>query len=170
MAHIVKCSVCGEKFDRDKTQAVKSGARRYAHHRCMPDGELVPLTNPVDDDLLALENYVSNLFGELYNPAKIKKQIKDYKENYGYSYSGMLKTLIWWYEIKGNSKDKAQGGIGIIPFVYQDASRYYYSLYLAQIANNNTESVKINCKEITIQSPEVVKKIKKLFNNGEDME
>ena len=49
----------------------------------------------------------------------------------------MLKTLIYWYEIKGNSTEKANGGIGIIPYVYKDASEYYYSIYLAQIANRD---------------------------------
>ena len=44
----------------------------------------------------------------------------------------MLKTLYWWYEIKGNSIDLAQGGIGIIPFIYEDALKYYYSIYMAQ--------------------------------------
>ena len=41
MAHNVKCAVCGETFDRDKIQAVRHGARRYAHLRCCPNGELV---------------------------------------------------------------------------------------------------------------------------------
>ena len=59
MAHMVKCTVCGESFDRDKIQAVKSGARRYAHYTCLPEGELVPLPNAVvDQDLVDLENYI----------------------------------------------------------------------------------------------------------------
>ena len=77
----------------------------------------------------------------------------------------MLKTLIWWYEIKGNSKEKANGGIGIIPFVYKDALTYYYSLYLAQLANENVESIpKPKVKEIEIYSPEVYRRPPKMFN------
>ena len=170
MAHIVKCSVCGEKFDRDKSQAVKTGARRYAHYRCFPEGELVPLLNPVDEDLVALEEYISNLLGSNYNPAKVKKQIKDFKSQYDYSYSGMLKTLIWWYDIKGNPKDKAQGGIGIIPFVYKDAANYFYSLYLAQLENESilVSTYKPIIKEIEIFSPEVHRRPIKLFNSEEE--
>lgn len=169
MAHIVKCTVCGEKFDRDKIQAVKVGARRYAHYRCMPDGELVPLTNPIDEDLIALEKYIAELLGDGYNVARVKKQIKEYKEQYGYSYSGMLKTLIWFYEIKGNSKEKAQGGIGIIPFVYKDALNYYYSIYIANLDNESlVKKFKQEIKEITIQSPEVARRPIKMFNAGED--
>ena len=99
MAHLVKCTICGKQFDRDKIQAVKSGARRYAHQTCFPEGELVPLPNPIDEDQLKLEEYIIQLLGYNYNPARVKKQIKEYRELYDYSYTGMLKTLIWFYEI-----------------------------------------------------------------------
>lgn len=169
MAHMVKCTVCGKQFNRDKIQAVKTSARRYAHYSCFPEGELVPLET-VDEDLIKLEEYTAELLGEDYNPARVKKQIKDFKENYDYSYSGMLKTLIWFYEIKGNSKEKANGGIGIIPFVYKDALNYYYSLYLAQIANEEIAEIGYKPKivEIEITSPEVYRKPPRMFNIGED--
>jgi hypothetical protein len=171
MAHMVKCTVCGESFDRDKIQAVKSGARRYAHYTCLPEGELVPLPNAVvDQDLVDLENYIKNLLGDDYNPARVKKQIKDYKNEYNYSYSGMLKALIWFYEVKGNSIEKANGGIGILPFVYQDAYNYYYSLYLAQLVNEEKDvnQYKTKVREIVIKSPSVAEKPIRLFDLGED--
>ena len=168
---MVKCTVCGKSFDRDKIQAVKSGARRYAHYTCLPEGELVPLPNAVvDQDLVDLENYIKNLLGDDYNPARVKKQIKDYKTEYNYSYSGMLKALVWFYEIKGNSIEKANGGIGILPFVYQDAYNYYYSLYLAQLVNEEKDvnQYKTKIREIVIKSPSVAEKPIRLFNLGED--
>ena len=171
MAHMVKCTVCGKSFDRDKIQAVKSGARRYAHYTCLPEGELVPLPNAVvDQDLVDLENYIKNLLGDDYNPARVKKQIKDYKNEYNYSYSGMLKALIWFYEVKGNSIEKANGGIGILPFVYQDAYNYYYSLYLAQLVNEEKDvnQYKTKVREIVIKSPSVAEKPIRLFDLGED--
>ena len=170
MAHMVKCKVCGKSFDRDKIQAVKVGANRYAHFTCKPDGEKVEMAKPIDADLLELEVYIEQLLGNEYKPARVKKQIKSYKEEYGYTYSGMLKTLKWWYEIKGNSKDKANGGIGIIPFIYQDACNYFYSLYLAQLVNESLDekSYKQEVKEIEIYSPEVHRRPQKLFNMGED--
>lgn len=170
MAHNVKCTVCGQVFDRDKIQAVKSGARRYAHHRCMPEGELVPMPNPIDEDLVALEQYIKELLGENnYSIAKVRKQIKEYKENYDYSYSGMLKTLKWFYDIKGNPKEKARaaGGIGIIPFVYKDALNYYYNLYLAQMTNE-AHTFKQKIKYCEIEAPEAKRRPPKLFNIGED--
>ena len=170
MAHMVKCKICGKSFDRDKIQAVRVGAARYAHFTCKPDGEKVEMAKPVDVDLLELEAYIETLLGSEYKPARVKKQIKTYKEEYGYTYSGMLKTLKWWYDIKGNPKAKANGGIGIIPFIYKDACDYFYSLYLAQIANESLDSIHYTptVKEIEIYSPEVVRRPLKMFNMGED--
>lgn len=111
---MVKCSVCGERFDRDKVPAVKTGARRYAHLRCCPDGERVELEEaPIDNDLEQLENYIKQLLNEDYINARVRKQLKNFKEEYGYSYSGMLKSLVYFYEVQKNSKSKANGGIGM---------------------------------------------------------
>ena len=157
--------MCKARFDRDKIQAVKTDARRYAHYKCFPEGELVPLPQ-VDDDLLKLEEYIMELFHEDFIGPRVRKQIKQYKEEYNYTYSGMLKSLIWFYEIKGNSVEKANNNIGIIPYIYNDACSYYYSLYLAKIANEskNISEYKPKVKEIEIQSPRTKIKPPKLFN------
>lgn len=164
MAHYVICSVCGKKFDRDTVQAVKTSARRYAHYTCKPDGELVPLPQK-DPDLTKLENYIQKLLGDDYNKARVNKQIKDYVDKDGYSYSGILKSLIYFYEVKGNSKEKANGGIGIVPFIYKDAYNYYYSLFLAQSQNQEKDIVAITSKvkEVTIPVPKIIEK-KRFFN------
>lgn len=176
MAHNVKCAVCGETFDRDKIQAVRHGARRYAHLRCCPNGELV--TTEVDPEKIKkqqalndLELYVQDLLQDDYNPARVRKQINEYHQKYGYSYEGMKKTLVYWYEIKGQSKEKANGGIGIIPFIFNDAKNYFYSLYLAQLANKDVQlGYRPPVKEIIIESPRVFVKKPKLFNVTEDEE
>lgn len=114
MSHFVKCSVCGGRFDRDKVQAVKTSARRYAHQACFPQGAIVPLAITEEEaELIQLKDYVKNLLKDKYVAARVNRQIKQYHKEYGYSYSGMLKALVWFYEIKGNPIDKANGGIGI---------------------------------------------------------
>lgn len=170
MAHYVICSVCGQRFNRDVVQAVKSGARRYAHQTCLPSGEIVPLPQ-VDTELTKLVEYVQQLLGKEYNAARVKKQIKDFKDEYGYSYSGMLKSLVYFYEVKGNSKDKANGGIGIVPFIYNDAYNYYLNLFLAnqQNINKDIKSYTSKVKEITIKVP-TVDFPKKLFNLDDEVE
>ena len=154
-----KCAICGKEFDRNAVQAVRHGARRYSHWTCEPNGELVPMENKIDPELDKLNNYIIKLLGENYNAARVKKQIKDFKEQ-GMSYSGMLKSLIYFYEVKGNSKEKANGGIGIVPFVYKDAYNYYYDLFMAQQRNENKKPFIERVREIIIKPPKVKKPIK----------
>ena len=161
------CKICGKQFDRNAEQAVIAGPRRYAHQKCLPTGELVPMENPIDPELDKLNNYIINLLGKDYNAARVKKQIKDFKEQ-GMSYSGMLKSLIYFYEVKGNSKEKANGGIGIVPFVYKDAYNYYYDLFMAQQRNENKKPFIERIREIIIKPPKVEKPVK-LFDLDKEL-
>lgn len=164
MAHLVTCVYCKKRFDRDKIDTTQISARRYAHKECVEKNQKEK--SQEEQDLEKLEQYIMKLFDEPYINARIKKQIKDYKAMYNYTYSGMLKSLIWFYEIKGNSIEKANGGIGIIPFIYKDALQYYYSLYLAKLSNENKniEEYKPKIKYIEITPPSAIRKMKRLFN------
>ena len=106
------------------------------------------------------------LFNTDYVPARIQKQINEFLSKYNYTYSGMLKALIYFYEIKNNSIANANGGIGIIPYIYDDAYRYYYNLWLIEQSYTNKDiSNYIPKKEtITIVSPDRKTSIKKPFN------
>jgi len=95
---------------------------------------------------------------------KIKKQIRDFKSEYGYSYTGILKTLYWWYEIKEHTLELSNDGIGIVPYVYNDAEQYYYTLYMAQMVNNNISAPVNKVEEVEIASPRVRTNPIKLFN------
>ena len=89
---------------------------------------------------------------------------------YKYSYSGILKTLKWWYDLKGNSVEKANGAIGIVPYVYQQACQYYYALYLAAVANEDkdVEHYKVTVREFSIEPPARIIKPPRLFKFEED--
>ena len=165
--HLVKCAICGETFDTNVVQAVKHGARRYAHYSCEPSGELVPLGPEADPDLQKLKDYINTLFGDKANWALINKQIKKFKETNGYSYSGMLKSLVYFFDVKNNSIEKTNGGVGIIEYCYQDAYNYYYNLFMAQQANQD-KNLFMQIKEIIIKPPKChYRKKRKLFNLGE---
>lgn len=159
MAHKVKCIYCGQTFDRDKTPCVQVSSRRYAHVNCSANKE--DQLSKEEQDKLALEEYIMKLFNTTYIDPRVRKQIKQYVEEYKYSYSGIHKSLTYFYEIKGNSIDKANGGIGIVPYVYQKAYQYYFALWEAQQKNEYKvveEYIPI-VKEIVIPNPQ--RKIKK---------
>lgn len=166
VAHYVKCKYCGEQFNRDAEPTVKIGERRYAHAACAQKYEAsIPQE---EKDYMALESYIKKLFKTNNVSAKIKKQIRDFRQEYNYTYSGMLKTLYWWYDIKGHTLELAQGGIGIIPFIYQDALKYFYSIYLAKIANDEQKDLKPLVKEIEIAPPRAKINQTKLFSFEND--
>ena len=166
MAHNVKCAICGKIFNRDVIQAVKHGARRYSHFECEPDGEKVPLANPRDEDLENLLEYIDKLFKGKQNHAKVNQSIKKFHNELGYSYTGIQKALIYFYEVKHNSLDKANGGISIVPFVYDDAYNYYYSLFLAQQATQDKTLI-TKVKEIIIKPPKMRGTKQQFFDLGE---
>lgn len=168
MAHYVKCLYCGEQFDRDKVEYIQVSARRYAHPACVKNHN--DNKTQEEKDLEQLEQYIMKLFDEPFVNARIRKQIKDYQKEYKYTYLGMYKTLVYWYEIKGNSTEKANGGIGIIPFVYKQAAEYYYALFMAKNANKEKDISNYipTVKEIFIESPRVMRKPVRLFNLDEE--
>ena len=165
--HIVKCPKCGKSFDTNIEQAVKVSARRYGHATCYPDiKDFVPLAvSQEDPDLIKLKEYINQLFGKNANWAQINRQLKIYTTENGYSYSGILKSLVYFYEIKGNSVEKSNYALGIVPFIYQDAYNYYYDLFVTQSKNENKDVKEMfsKTKEITIKSPE--RPIKRRFFN-----
>lgn len=177
--HEVKCVYCSVIFDANKEEFVQIG-RRYAHKTCYDAaGGQSPYKQtkakkepkPEDNDLTQLKDYIYSLFGENTNWAVVQKQIKKYKEENGYSYSGMRKALIYFYEVKHNSKEKANNCIAIIPFCYQDAYNYYYNLYMAQQATQD-KTLFSQIKEYIIRPPKPRGTKKKFFKieEGENEE
>lgn len=170
MAHYCICPKCGVKFNRDKIQAVRVGAKRYGHSSCYPDNKDFVEMPQKDPDLVALEDYIGQLFGADCNWAMVKRQIKEYVEDRGFQYSGILGTLVYWYDVKKNSTKKSNGSIGIVPFVYNDASKYYANLNLANQNNLGKELKDYIPKErvIEIQSPRTTVRQNIRFFNLED--
>ena len=161
MSHYVKCPKCEETFDRDIIQAVRINGRRYGHAKCYPDNNnFVPLVEKKISEEQKIKNYAKSILKEQYVAARVNKQIKDFLAE-GYTASGILKTLIYWYEIKHNDISKAMGGIGIVPYVYKQALDYYYNLYLAEMANVDKDIDEYRPKEIFI-SIDLPKKEKEL--------
>lgn len=163
MAHIVKCFYCNSDFDRDKEDTVSVSERRYAHASCAKKHQ--ELIDKEEKDYEELEKYIKKLFSSNYLTAKIRKQIRDYKRDYGYTFSGMLSTLKWWYELKDGSIDKAQYGIGIIPFVYEDAKSFYKTMFEAASINDDKGDEYYHPKTVVIEiaPPEVKPRSPRLF-------
>lgn len=167
MARATKCPVCQLMFDRDKCEFVHH-KNRYYHKVCYDN---IMEKQQIDNkEQVDLENYIMEMFKTTCLSARVRKQIKQMREEYNYSYSGIHKSLIYFFEVKGNSIEKANGGIGIVPYIYQEAYTYYYNLHLAQERNKdkNVHDFVLTGKEIRIKSPIRKPKEKRLFNLEEE--
>ena len=155
VTHTVKCKFCGQSFNRDIIPFVKI-KNRYAHKACFDEtiagGEMIPLAPPPEDkpktDLVLLKDYISEILGDYANWSVIMEQITAYQKK-GYSLTGMLKSLKYFYEIKKNTIDKEYSHIGIIPYCYQDAYNYYKNIYDIQ---QKLKDIKINSEKKTVRT------------------
>ena len=166
--HKVKCKYCGLVFDRDKVPFKQISERRYAHLTCALAAENEK--SQAEKDKEDLEKYIMELLGEEYISPRVRKQMNGYVDEYNFTYSGMKKALVYFYEVKGNDKSKAKGGIGIIPYVYRDAYNYYYSLWLANQKNEHKviTDYKPVVREVRIPPPQLKPRKRRLFSFFEE--
>ena len=140
---------------------------RFAHKAC---AELERTREKTDAEIL--DEYIMKLFNYDYVPPRAKKQINDYIKEYNYTYTGMLKALVYFYEIKGGDIEKAHDSVGIIPYIYQDAYNYYYNLWLAKQRNEQKDMSQYIPEIIEVKIPVPQRKInkRKLFTFLDDEE
>lgn len=115
----VKCPICGLYFDRDKEKSVQIKTRFY-HINC--------LSETSEGNRMILEEYIKDILEIDKISPLIKKQIKKYTEEDGMTYLEIRDTLKYFFELKNGNKTKAQG-IGIVPYVYDEAKKYYQKIY-----------------------------------------
>lgn len=128
--------------------------------------------NKEDLDKMKLEQYINKLFHTDYVDPRIQKQIKNYIKEYNFTYSGILKSLVYFYEVKQNPVEKSNDGIGIVPWVYKQAFNYYYAIWLAQQKNTDktVENYIPKETEIVIPRPKPKPYRKHLFSFLDDKE
>lgn len=149
----VKCPGCEERFYREDEEYVHL-KNRYWHKECYLEKQ------KVIEDKYQLEEYICELFDLNFVSPRIQKQINTYIENYNFTYSGILGSLKYWFDIKEESVEKANGGIGIVPYIYNDAKNYFYKAYQAQ--QNINQSTKIIKGQYTVKIPPQKRRVKQI--------
>lgn len=131
---------------------------KYVHVECNK-------THPADDkeELLIYLIKLYNLKDDYIIP-KFMLQLSDFEKQYNFTYSGMLKALKYWYEVKKNPPNP-QYGLGIIPRIYKQAYDYYYAIWLAAEQNKekNIDDFIPKDIEIHITAPQRQITKRKLF-------
>ncbi|AZV43588.1 hypothetical protein BAOM_2979 [Peribacillus asahii] len=141
MGRMVKCPYCEQQVDKDVSV---SHQKRYYHELCFKT------MKREQDDYKSLMDYIVELFGEDKPLMLLKKQVKDLKDE-GYKYKGMELALKYFFDTLGN-RVKENTGIGIIPYIYEDAKNHYITIKKVE---NSTEGFNTDIKKkvVIIESP-----------------
>ena len=135
-----KCALCGESFEKEEL-TLKSGKKYCAN--CLIIKEEESLKNKSDWDLLF--EYICSIYKIKVPTGMMFSQLKQYRQDYNYTNTGMYYTLKYFYEIL-ESKVLEDSGLGIIPYFYDKAKRHYNKVFDIQDMAENFED-----KEQTIQ-------------------
>ncbi|WP_099301924.1 hypothetical protein [Bacillus sp. Marseille-P3800] len=123
----VKCPYCKEQLDRESGKKI---GNRYYHTECLEkkdqeENSKAKSTEKEKQELRELQDY---LWFELYEKKVqfpfLMKQVKSLKDEHEYRYKGMELALRYHYDLMGNLMQEGHG-IGIIPYVYEDAKKHY---------------------------------------------
>ena len=99
----VICAYCKKPLSKKDADCVMLDNGKYVHEACK-----VLEDSREKTEKEKLEEFLKELFQIPYIDARLKAQIKKYIEEYNYTYSGIQKALIYYYDIKGG--DKVCGG------------------------------------------------------------
>jgi hypothetical protein len=113
----VICPYCNVTFDANSEEYVMIG-RRYAHKRCYEHRD--PEIEAKDD----FYQYIKEIYGPKYDYQKIERQRLNFVKKNEYTTRGILNALKYWFDVKGNDTSKTNGGIGIVPYIYEEAQEY----------------------------------------------
>lgn len=123
------CKKAVEKIQENKVEG-KNNHVRYWHPECLEKARKEKEKKTAEEmGRKAIFNYLTAI-GMPPNYAFWGRQRNDYINKYGYTDSGILMALKYWFGEKNNSIERANGGMGIVPYIYDEAQRYYRNIIL----------------------------------------
>lgn len=155
MARLPECPDCGVDIV-DKTVAKKISGRWVC-----PDCQLVRAR--IQEDRQELYDLVSEMFRMEFPTGMMMKQIADMHKDLNYTYKGMTLSLKYWTETLGEDMQNAKG-VGIIPYIYEDAKAFYIKKMQVKKAVDEMDGVFSTDREVTITKSSI-KEIRKPNHN-----
>lgn len=118
-----------------------------------------------------LIDYLKKLLQTEEINAKVLHLLQTYRNKYKWSDANIKKALVWFYELKTESDSNAYkktlypDKVGILPYIYDEAMRYYQTIEEAEKRNNDVDisqlyqskRIKIKHKEIEIPQIDISK-------------
>lgn len=122
-----KCRICGIRINKDLeiegVDWIKPKNNFYYHKKCYEDWKASTPDN--DDEYVAfIYDFISRDLKVSYNFHMVEAQRKKFNKE-KMTNKGIFFALKYFYEIKNGKWDKSHGGIGIIPYVYEESCEYW---------------------------------------------
>lgn len=120
------------KTRNDKEDEEKKKAAKKSKNSRKPKAEVaLPVTEEEYAAKKAYFDYLRTLIDEMN--AKIYVLTDKYISQYGFNYAGMRKTLVYLHEIV--EKEVTSDVVGLIPYYYDDAQKYYNDINALALSN-----------------------------------
>ena len=130
--HQVTCRICKKKFDIEKEEYVLIGQKSYYHKSCFEEwkGQKDSVRAHNQDANFWYEAMVDYLYRDVRLPGmdfqKVLSQWKNFlKPGRNYTPKGIYFAIRYFYDVMHGSSDKALGGIGIVPSIYNQSAEYW---------------------------------------------
>lgn len=120
---MAECRVCKQQIDKSKNDWIMPSKNYYYHRKCYEEWKQ---SNHAND-----EEYRGLIYSYLAHDLKVEykywmceqqmnKMIKE-----GRTLKGILFSLKYFYGIRHGDWLKGHGGLGIVPFIYDEAAQYW---------------------------------------------
>lgn len=159
----VICLYCNEKFFLEDENFLKPRLNRYAHKECYEKH----FTK--DESYIDVIYQVLSKAGVKYNYQMCERQRLRFLKD-GYTNEGISEALRFFYEKNTSDPNKANGGIGIVPYVYDEAKEYFDKMRKRKTARREAFQARQEVKAITIVAPKKKEKERKNKFSLEDLE
>ena len=174
------CRVCKKCFDTDilsPDEWIMPSKNFYYHTKCYQDWKDTT-TNKADDDWsMLIYDFLARDLKVSYNYHMCEAQRQKFVKENKCTNKGIYFTLKYFYEVKHNSWDKGNGGIGIVPYVYKEATEYwtdqewkkrgFMEAIEQQIFERSGRTVK-KIKRETVQKPKIKYDINSIEGDEDD--
>lgn len=137
MAHIVKCRLCKQQFDTTKlseNEWIMPDPRCYYHRSCYEDWKTNRNNAKADgrDSNFWYESLIDYLYRDIkmsMDFSKINSQWASFtKPERKMTPKGIYFAIRYYYDVMHGDAEKALGGIGIVPNIYNDSAQYWVDL------------------------------------------
>lgn len=143
MARLVKCPYCEKQLSKEDAHEYK---KKYYHMECFE------AWRRDIEHRKELIDYILDLYRLDAPTGMMLKQIKEFQEDFKYKLKGIELALRYFHETLGNSVQEGSG-LGIVPYIYEDAKRHYMMKMKVEQSMNNFES-NIEKNVVVVASPQ----------------